>query len=196
MKWYKYDIRDLTETEYKKYYSLMSRERQEKVDSLNIYDDKKRTVVGEMLVKKEIANLLEINPESINIYPNKSGKPYAENCSLEFNISHSENIVVCAIDKNKIGIDIEKIRPINLKIAKRICNEDELNYLFGFTPKENDFKYTEDVNILNRFFEIWTGKEAYGKCVGTGLKNLINHSFNKTDFFQIIDGYALSIKTS
>lgn len=195
MKWYKYDIRNFTQEEYEKWYSLMSKERQKKVDSLKLDDDKKRTVAGEMLVKKELARLIEIVPEKISIYNDKNGKPYAENCGLEFNISHSENIAVCAIDKNKIGIDVEKIRPINLKVAKRICNTDELNYLFGFSPTDNDFKYTEEIEILSRFFEIWTGKEAYGKCMGTGLKDLIKLPFNKIDFFQITDGYALSIKT-
>ena len=196
MKWYKYDIRNFAEKEFGKWYALMSKERQRKVDSLKLSDAKKQTVAGEMLVKTQLAKLLEISPESINIYTDKNGKPYAENCSFNFSISHSENIVVCAIDKAPIGIDIEKIRPINLKVAKRICNNEELNYLFGHMLTEEDFKITTNPQILNRFFEIWTGKEAYGKFIGSGLKNSINIHFNETDFFQISDGYAISVKTS
>ncbi len=32
MKWYKYDIRDLGDTEYGKWYSLMSEDKQQRVD--------------------------------------------------------------------------------------------------------------------------------------------------------------------
>ena len=48
-------------------------------------------------------------------------KPYiAENNNIFFNISHTNGCVICAISNNEIGVDIEKIRPINLNISKKI----------------------------------------------------------------------------
>lgn len=88
------------------------------------------------------------------------------------NISHSGDMVVCAVDDRPVGIDIEQIRPIDLTVAKRICSVEELLYLFGHRPTEQDFTYTTDTEILARFFEIWTAKEAYGKCLGSGIGDI------------------------
>lgn len=169
MKWYKYDIRDLTDTEYNKWYSLMSKDKQLRVDRFRFVDDKKRTVAGEMLARKAIAEWCDIAPESITFGIKEHGKPYAKDLAVEFNISHSGDMVVCAVDDKPIGIDIEQIRPIDLSVAKRICTNEELLYLFGRTPIEQDFVYTTDTETLTRFFELWTAKEAYGKCLGTGI---------------------------
>ena len=60
----------------------------------------------------------------------------------------------CAFSDKEIGIDIEKIREINPKAASKFACHDEEKYIS--THK-------------NGFFEIWTLKEAYFKCIGTGL---------------------------
>ena len=121
MKWYKYDIRDLTVPEYNKWYSLMSTDKQQRVDRFRFVDDKKRTVAGEMLARKAIAEWCIVAPESIVFSIREHGKPYAVDLDVEFNISHSGDMVVCAVDDKPVGIDIEKIRPIDLTVAKRIC---------------------------------------------------------------------------
>ncbi len=171
MKWYKYDIRDLTNAEYNKWYSLMSADKQHRVDRFRFNDDKKRTVAGEMLARKAIAEWCSVAPESISFGIKEHGKPYAKDLAVEFNISHSGDMVVCAVDDKPVGIDIEQIHPIDLTVAKRICTDEELLYLFGHAPTERDFTFTTDIEILTRFFEIWTAKEACGKCIGTGLNN-------------------------
>ena len=149
MKWYKYDIHDLTDEEYNKYFSLMSPEKQQRVNKFRFADDKKRTVAGEMLARKTIAEWCSVDETDIVFYKNEHGKPYLKDLPCYFNISHSGDFVVCAVsEKNEIGIDIEKIRPIDLKIAKRVFSEDETTYILSSkTPKEN-------------FFELWTKKEA------------------------------------
>ncbi len=172
MKWYKYDIQDLTDAEYDKWYLLMNEDKQRRVDRFRFIDDKKRTVAGEMLARKAIAEWCRVIPESIIFDIKEHGKPYAKDLPVEFNISHSGNMVVCAVDDKPVGIDIELIRPIDLAIAKRICTKNELMYLFGHVPVEEDFACTPNHEMLMRFFEIWTAKEAYGKCSGTGVSCL------------------------
>ncbi len=169
MKWYKYNIRDLTDSEYIKWYLQMSEEKRQRVDRFRFEDDKKRTVAGEMLVRKAVSEWCYIQPDKIMIDTGKYGKPYIVGLDVEFNISHSGDMVVCAVDDRPVGIDVELIRPIDLTIAKRICTNDELMYLFGHKATNIDFSYTEDAGILARFFELWTSKEAYGKCIGVGL---------------------------
>lgn len=167
MKWYKYDIRDLTDEEYAYWYSLMNADKQRRVDRFRVIEDKKRTVAGEMLARKAIAEWCGIEPESIIFAIGEHGKPYAIDLEVEFNISHSGNLAVCAVDDQPVGIDVELIRPIDLFVAKRVCTDEELLYIFRHKPTEADFVYTEDEEILERFFEVWTKKEAifkYGKC--------------------------------
>ena len=76
-------------------------------------------------------------------------------------------MVCCAVSDREIGIDIEKKREIRLDAAKRFACESELEYIGSSTE---------------RFFEIWTLKEAYFKCIGTGLgADIKNVSFKKTN---------------
>lgn len=193
MKWYKYNIRDLCNSEYLKWYSLMSEGKQRRVDRFRFEDDKKRTVVGEMLARKAIAEWCNVPEESIEFDKNKYGKPFVKYLDVEFNISHSGDMVVCVVDDKPVGIDIERIRPIDINIAKRICTVGELIYLFGHTPTEDDFTYTTDREILTRFFELWTAKEAYGKCVGMGISNAKALSTEITKSFTVQEGYIVSI---
>lgn len=169
MKWYKFDIRDLTAADYGKWYALMSKDKQARIDHFRFEGDKQRSVAGEMLVRKAITEWCDVSAESIVFDKTETGKPYAKGLPVEFNISHSGDIVVCVVDDKPVGIDVEKIRPIDLKVAKHICTDDELVYLFGYTPTEQDFTYTTDQELLTRFFELWTSKEAYGKCIGFGM---------------------------
>ncbi len=193
MKWYKYDIRDLTDAEYNKWYSLMNEDKQQRVDRFRFDDDKKRTVAGEMLARKAISEWCDVAPENITFGIKEHGKLYSKDFDVEFNISHSGDMVVCAVDNKPIGIDIEQIRPIDLSVAKRICTDEELLYLFGHAPTDEDFKYTTDTETLTCFFELWTAKEAYGKCQGKGIKNLKVDTNRITVQLIALANYMISI---
>lgn len=192
MKWHKYDIRNLTPFEYAKWYSLMNKDKQVRVDHFRFEEDRKGAVAGEMLARKAIAEWCNVTPESVIFDTQKYGKPYVKDLSVEFNISHSGDMVVCAVDDKPIGIDIEKIRSIDLMVARRICTDEELQYLFGHTPTEQDFTYTSDTKILTRFFELWTAKEAYGKCTGTGMSE-IRKQVHASVQFNLWEEYVISI---
>ena len=142
----------------------MSEEKQEKVNRFYFDDDRKRTVAGEMLARKAVAGWCDVSEDSIVFVKGENGKPFAQNLDVQFNISHSENMVVCVVDDNPIGIDVEKIRQIDLKIAKRVYTHDEIRYLYG----------GEDSSIPERFFELWTAKEAYLKFLGCGIVDKLN----------------------
>ena len=197
MKWYKFDIRDLTAADYEKWYALMSEDKQLRVNRFRFMDDKKRTVAGEILARKAVAEWCDVSEKSIVFDKTETGKPYAKGLPVEFNISHSGDMVVCAVDDKPVGIDIEEIRPMDLKVAKHVCTDDELIYLFGYTPTEQDFAYTTDHGLLTRFFKLWTSKEAYGKCMGFGLqisqKSCVNITHLRYMMDFVDDGYAVCI---
>lgn len=108
----------------------------------------KENIKSEELLK-EVFKEFNITDEIIY---NEYKKPYLKNNSYFFNLSHSNNVTVCALSDKEIGIDIEAIT-MKEKIIKKICNENELKQI----------KNADD------FTKIWTKKEAYVKYVGIGL---------------------------
>lgn len=194
MKWFKYDIKDLSTSEYEKWYSCMSCDKRQKVDRLLFDDDKKRTVAGEMLARQAIADLFNICADSIDFGVNEYGKPFVKNLPVHFNISHSGNMVVCAVDDKPVGIDIEQMRPVDLKIAKHFFNEEELICIFGHVPSETEFCKTADDGMIRRFFELWTAKEACVKYTGKGLSG-IDENCEASRQTVCFDDYVVTIVT-
>lgn len=101
----------------------------------------------------------------------ESGKPYFENSPLEFGISHSGELAVCALSDKPVGIDVEKVREIrNVEaLSARFLSERERYYV------------TQSSDKSRAFLEIWTKKEAYLKESGVGL----NTDLTKADVFAI-----------
>ena len=193
MKFYQYNIRDLSDESYIRYYSLMSEEKNRRVDRFRFEDDKKRTVVGEMLARGAISEWCSVPEESIAFEIAEHGKPYAKNLNIEFNISHSADMVVCVVDNNPVGVDIEKIRPVDLNTAKRIFGEEEIRYIFECIPEIEDYNHYLNAAVLQRFFELWTKKEACGKLVGTGLFAETHLNFDLSTWIENM--YCISIAT-
>jgi len=123
--------------------------------------DKIRTLIGEILIRMTITEQLGIKNEEIVFAKNSYGKPYLRNDpGFYFNISHSGDFVVAAVDDKPVGIDIEQVEHIDdyRRIAEKYFTESELAYITK-----------NDCDNLGRFFEIWTAKESYIKCRGKGL---------------------------
>ncbi len=82
----------------------------------------------------------------------EDGKPILPTKYPYFNISHSKDLVACAVGVAEVGIDIEQKRIVSGTLARHILHKDE-EYLF-------------DEGAL---LKIWVLKEAYSKYVGKGL---------------------------
>jgi len=134
------NIADISDEEYKKSYSLMNPQRREKIQRLKGEASQKRTLAGEWLSRRLLSHVTGQNPGFFSISPDEYGKPQLENFSdIFFNISHSKNTIVAAVCDEKIGVDIEEIRPVSPKLAKKICTAEELLYIFGKAPTCADF---------------------------------------------------------
>lgn len=85
-------------------------------------------------------------PKSVNIIREQNAKPCFDTDEVYFNLSHSHGAVMLGISHTPIGVDIEKIRPIDFK-------------KFDFINADNE----------EEFFEKWTERESYLKLTGEGL---------------------------
>ena len=171
------NICDISEDDLKQSFLYMTDSRKAKVERQKNIQAKKCTLAGEWLVRVLLSEITGKDKESFVIKADKSGKLFSKNCDgLLFNISHSENIVTAAVSDKDLGIDIELLRPVNLKLAKKMCNESEILYIFGHKPEDDDYEKNSDPDYIRRFLEIWTLKEAYLKYKGTGITGF--DSFN------------------
>ena len=126
------------------------------------------------------------NDIEITFSKNGYGKPYVENIykineksetektemdiALFFSLSHSENMIICAVACFNLGADCQKKNTDDIKqckkIAGRFFSAKENAFLNGFLAPEPDAKEKE---YIDNFFKIWSKKEAYVKYTGKGM---------------------------
>lgn len=89
--------------------------------------------------------------------PDAFGKPRLP-CGQEFNLSHAGDYAVLITGDAAVGVDIERIRPLDgMRIARRFFHPDEYAYLLSQPAPHT------------AFFTIWTLKESYVKALGRGF---------------------------
>lgn len=147
----------------------LTKERYNRFCRLVNKNDRLRCLAGGLLMQKVFGrDLLE------KIQFNEYGKPYIENESY-FNLSHSGDYVVLAVDDKPVGVDIEQKKERGFEgIAKLSFHEKEQETLRIRADK------------ADTFYSIWTLKESYMKQKGRGF-NLPPKSF----YFELTNGIRL-----
>ncbi len=87
-----------------------------------------------------------------------NGKPYPADAPLFVNLSHCKGLAVCAVAAVPVGVDCESPRTVKESTVTRICSDAEQAFLNASADMPYDFS------------RLWTLKEAYGKCIGTGIR--------------------------
>ncbi|MBQ2758180.1 MAG: 4'-phosphopantetheinyl transferase superfamily protein [Clostridia bacterium] len=191
MRIFRLNISDLSDEDYTNAFFDMSCERQKKCKGYRFADDKKRCIAADFLVRKMLCESLDKNTDEIEIYTDENGKPYV-NESIYFNLSHSDKYVAAVVADKPVGIDIEKIKSVKSNMLDYFCSEKDKKYILG-----EEKSVCEDVpeNALERFFEVWTFKEAYLKCTGEGIsKKAAVIDFEAYEKYQtVFDGFVLCV---
>lgn len=86
------------------------------------------------------------------------GKPLLE--GVHFNVSHSRNLVVCAVSDIPVGCDVERIKQAPLHLEKKYFHPEEISFRDELSPDDSPDK---------AFFRLWCAKESYLKMTGEGL---------------------------
>lgn len=138
-------------------------------------DDINRLTAGKYLLKKILHDHVpQVSLENYSI--DAMGKPYIQGL-FDFNITHSGKVVACALlnSEGSVGIDVEKIRPIEItKFTKQ------------FSPPEM-MRILSDKDPQKRFFDFWTMKEAVMKADGRGMRIPLHSIRLKEDHSTIDD---------
>ena len=141
--------------------------------------DKKNKLCSIFLQKYMYHNKFQIPIENIKFQYNTYGKPaiLKGRDNYNYNISHDHNIVVGISDISPIGIDIIYIdRKKNFKYLKNCFAKSEWKHINQSTNKDKTFSI------------YWSLKEAYLKCIGTGIgkKKLMDYHFDIQNIKKIM----------
>ncbi|PFB31338.1 4'-phosphopantetheinyl transferase [Bacillus cereus] len=152
---------NIEQSQYNKLLTKLTHERQCRVKRFRGREDAIRCIFADVLAKYAVHKFSGCKVEEVEKRIGKNGKPILIfPKSVHFNVSHAGRWVVCIVDEEPVGIDIEGIQEIDLDIAKRFFTKDECDYIM------QPIKISEQ---RKRFFQIWTMKECYVKATGEGL---------------------------
>ncbi len=135
---------------------------QEEIAKFRKWEDRQHRVLGKILLVKglEMLGLTAYSLDQLQ-YTNLK-RPYL-NGSIDFNISHSGEYVLCAISTMaKIGVDVEEITDIPITDFINEFSAEEMKSILGSEAS------------LYSFYSLWTKKEAFLKAIGTGLHVPLN----------------------
>ncbi|GIN69094.1 MULTISPECIES: 4'-phosphopantetheinyl transferase family protein [Bacillus] len=146
--------------QFERMMAIVPEEKREKINRYRYPEDANRTLIGDVLARSIIRETFGLPYDRITFTAGRYGKPSAEGLpDFHFNISHSGSWIVCAAGDCPVGVDVEKIKPVNFDIAERF-----------FSPEEHrDLMAKSESERLSYFYHLWTMKESFVKQAGKGL---------------------------
>ena len=147
------------------YRELVSEEERYRERRFQFDTDRRQYLFAHSLLRVVLSQYLDCAPTELEFQKNYYGKPalvYPESSGLEFNISHTSGLAVCAVARGGIvGVDVER--------SGRNVDELALAHRY-FSPSEYDLLESAPTTYREQiFFRLWTLKEAYIKARGIGL---------------------------
>ena len=152
-----YDIRQLDKETMARTVSMMDEARRRRVGDIAGEDDRRRTVAGELLARRVLAQRLGCGEGEVPLRWDDTGKPAVDAGGVYVSVSHSGPYAVCAAADVPVGVDVEVVRSADEKFMRRVCSEAEMAYI-----------RVGDDGDCARFWEIWTAKESLFKLTGKG----------------------------
>ena len=140
-----------------KYLLRFPREYQQKILSYHRWQDAQLSLMGRLLLMCGMKGLNK-GLENFELEYTEYNKPIFSNLDLKFNISHSGNLVLCAISEVfDIGVDVELMNDLKIE---------------NFRDQMTVYEWRKVIQVSSRktaFYEYWTQKEAVVKAHGKGL---------------------------
>lgn len=147
--------------------------RRDKIKNKKQGKSRAQSISAGLLLKEVLFRYgMDVKSERIGLH----GKPEIE--GICFNLSHSEDMVLCAVSKKEVGCDIEKVKEVTPRLASRFFADEENCYLNGLAEEERN----------GEMIRIWTMKESYVKMTGEGIQ------FPFTDFSVISKGQNMLLR--
>lgn len=130
---------------------------QQRICRYRRWQDQHAALFAKLLLKKALQHYGYDDTILTRLRYTSHHRPYIDT-QTDFNLSHSQNYVICAIAHQcRLGIDVEYIRDINLSDFAH------------FFPSAVWTQFNTPSQSLTRFFQYWTQFESVIKAEGCGL---------------------------
>ena len=140
----------------------LSAEESERVSGLLSGTHQRRFVVARGMLRQLLGLYLDQDPGAVAFSRGAHGKPFLQEGTLHFNVSHSHEMALYAIARNReVGIDVEWPRP-------QVAHEQIAARFFSLEEQEALAQVPDEARQA-AFYNIWTRKEAYVKARGDGI---------------------------
>ena len=151
------DLRKIVDAEIEEAKGLLDEETLARCNRFLFEEERKQSILTHAILRVHLEQLIGKKASEIEILRTPLGKPYLEDHSLHFNLSHTKEFAFLGVHfSQSIGVDIEAVQE----------NHDLLKALgMFFEPEELDSVEKTPKNLI-RF---WCAKEALLKAKGTGL---------------------------
>lgn len=141
-------------------YGAVREERRAVTDRLRFDKDKRLSLGAEYLLMRACEDF-GVDYGNAAITTGANGKPGFRDIPLYYNLSHSEERVMCIMSDRPVGCDIQKKGQADRRIAEKCFSEKENLALQACTDDE------EQKEMICR---LWALKESFVKCIGLGLQ--------------------------
>jgi 4'-phosphopantetheinyl transferase len=122
--------------------------------------DQRRYIAAHGILRILLNKIL--GKESYSISTNEYGKPQVSDAQVEFNLSHSGNLILLAFSSNTpLGVDVEEVRNIDdiKSIITHHFHPSEVQEIISCQPQD----------VHQTLFSCWSKKESVCKALGLGL---------------------------
>jgi 4'-phosphopantetheinyl transferase len=166
---------------------LLSDSERARANRYRLPDDRRRSIIARAATRRLLGLYLDADPRALVIVEEEHGKPALLDRAIEFNASHSGDLVALAFAKDTpVGIDVERRRELHdcLALARRYFSAEELGIV------------SSSADAGDAFFTIWTAKEAIVKASGKGIGGGDLHGFTvpfrEPQLRPVIDGWSVA----
>jgi len=162
----------LTEDAFRSATAVLSPEEQEHAQRLRFRDDARDYAVAHALLRRELSRGSSTAPAAWSFDRGEHGKPFLTGhraAAPAFSLSHTRGMVACAVAGPDIavGVDVEaNQRDLDAaRLAERFFAPTEAAALAALPDRAR----------RERFYDLWTVKEAVVKAVGLALPPALPH---------------------
>jgi 4'-phosphopantetheinyl transferase len=119
-----------------------------------------RFLLGRAAQRLVLGAYLGLPPAALHFEPGANKKPQLREAPLlHYNISHAGDLVLLAVSKTEVGVDVEQLNAL-------FTFQELLDY--SFSPAEKAFIEASPIPHC-AFYQFWTRKEAFVKATGQGI---------------------------
>ena len=125
---------------------------------------RKQSLVSELLLRYALRDCGFSSDQPLKITTGEYGKPHLSGGECCFSISHSGDMLLCALSDREIGADVQRRSKAKRALMERFFAKEEMYFVLAAEDEDDAFT------------ETWTKKESFCKLSGKGLALLPSFS--------------------